>query len=248
VLKWWSLRRLIGVLLVVSAASLGVAWTVGRLKMGRGTVAPTSALPGEISLPTCDSARDSLSGYFAAVSDEDKIHGLYDQGRVGGLWRHYYHERGKPFPQLEEILSVTLAEQRGRTVALCEVWLAPGGRQPVAMIWEGDHFLLDWESQVAYGSMDWIEWLETRPSAPQLMRVYLSRAPSGPLTAEGPAVVVEHRDSLGPELARITPGLTIELDFSERQRVPVTGEFAFRKEGGVDRLYLIRLIHEGWSR
>jgi hypothetical protein len=248
VLKWWGLRRLIGVLLVACAVLLGAAWIVGMLNIERAAVVSTPVPQGVTMLPTCELARAALSGYFAAESDQAKIRYLYDQRRVGGLWRRYYHERGKPFPQLEEILTVTLAEQRDRTVALGEVMLAPGGRQPVAMIWEGDHFLLDWESQVAYGSMDWIEWLETRPSTPQLMRVYLSRAPPGMLSAEGPAVVVEYRDALGPELARIMPGMSSELDFSGRQRVPVTGEFAFRKESGVDRLYLIRLIHEGWSR
>ena len=248
----WSIRRFIAALLLCCALALGMVWMIGMLKVGRPASVhnpPAEVIPVQ---PTIELARKSLTDYFAAEREVDKISCLHDGQRVGELWRQYYHERGKPFPLLVEILSATLAEKGGRILALFEVRLSPGGRQPLAMIWEDDRFRLEWESQVAYGTMDWIEWVESKPPSPQVMRIYLSKAPSGPIAGdEGSSrsiVVVEHRDSLGPEMARVAPTVEFDLDFSGRQRVPVTAEFEFKREAGTPRLHLTRLIHEGWSR
>lgn len=249
--SWWSIQRLIGGLLMAGAATLGMVWLIGMLRLRETPSIPEGGKRLDSIQPTVELAEKMLANYFAADDDAGKIQCLHDSRRVGELWRNYHHQRGKHFPLLDQVIGGTLVEQDGRILACFEVVLSPGGRQPVALIWEGDCFRLDWESLVAYGTMDWIEWLETKPAGPQLLRVYLSRVPSGPMSEQGgsgQSVVVEHRDSLGPEVAVIAPNVPFTLEFSGRQRVPATAEFEFRQEGGLRRLYLTRLLHEGWTR
>lgn len=247
----WRLTSFISRLLLVLALVCGVSWLAGMLQVRRkprftGPPAGVLTIP-----PTVELARTRLLEYFSAPDDSSKCALLHDSGRVGPLWIDYHRRRGHPLPMLDEILSANLLEDQGRVLAFFELRLASGERQPLAMIWDGAGFGLDWESFTAYGTIDWIEWVETQPEAPQTMRVYLSRLPEGfsPDNAvEGLWVSVEHRDALQPVIARVEPGSGGGLDFTGRQRIPVTAEFEFKRGNRGSQLHLTRLIHEGWSR
>jgi len=247
-----SLQKFVATLLLLSSATMGGLWLLGMLRVGRSPVSEKAAPAAEIRAvqPTEETARLALSNYFAAADDSARIHCLHDRERVKELWLDYHRRRRHPLPLLDDIHSGTLVEDRGRIMAFFEVILIPGGRQPVALVWEGNSFNLDWESFVAYGTMDWAEWMESRPTVPQTLRVYLSRVPTGPLS-ESPSgydtISIEHRDSLGPVLVRVDPGSGLSLDFSGRQRIPVTAEFAFRQDASGMQPYLVRLVHEGWT-
>ncbi|WP_338286284.1 hypothetical protein [Luteolibacter sp. LG18] len=187
-------------------------------------------------------------GYFQAVG-ADRFEFLHDRARVIPLWKDYHERRGKPVPMLVKVGPGRLATLGGKTLAFFEAEFQPGGRKPVALIWEGDRFGFDWESSVVYGSMDWIEWVETRPVEAQLMRVYLSRATLDGLTSvereDGwREMVAEHPDGLSPVVVRVPPGVGFPVEFTRRQQVPITAEFRFNGA----RIELVRFHHEGWSR
>lgn len=247
----WRLTRFISFLLLLLGLVLGVSWLVGMLQVRREPTAKESPAERPIIHPTLDLARARLLEYFSAPDDSTRCALLHDPGRVGELWLDYHHRRGHSLPMLDEVLTATLIEDQGTVLAFFEVRLSSGERQPMAMVWDGAEFGLDWESFTAYGTMDWIEWVETKPTAPQMMRVYLSKVPdglSGDDSAAGQWVSVEHRDSLQPVMAMVESESGCRLDFTGRQRIPVTAEFEFKNGSHGSRLHLTRMIHEGWSR
>ncbi len=247
----WRLTWFISRLLLLLALVFGVSWLAGMLQVRRKPMAMDPPVKIPTIPPTEELARTRLLEYFSAPDDPSKCALLHDPGRVGPLWMDFHRRRRHPLPMLDEILSAKLLEDRGRVLVFFDLKLSSGERQPLAMIWDGAGFGLDWESFTAYGTMDWIEWVETQPTALQMMRVYLSKVPEG-LSADdavdGPWVSVEHRDSLQPVIARVDPASGCRLDFTGRQRIPVTAEFEFKKGTHGSQLHLTRLIHEGWSR
>lgn len=251
VIRRRSLQRWVAALLLAVSFMGAAVWLTAMVQVRRDQVVNKPSLPSEqVILPSEEAARQALMSCFSAADDVARMKFIHDRRRVEPLWLDYHHRRHHPLPILEEIRSCALVEDRGRTLALCEVVLSPGGVKPLAMIWEGDRFLLDWESLVAYGTVDWVEWVEAKPSGRVTQRVYLSRAPSGPLseTPSGQQLVsVDHRDALSPLPARVDPDAGLEIDFDGRQRVPVTAEFEFRADPDGSHLHLVRMLHEGWT-
>jgi hypothetical protein len=221
-------------------------WLYGSLKV-KSASAPKLTVPISVQ-PTLEAAREVVRRYFESPDDEGRIDCLHEKDRVGPFWRDFYHRRAKPFSMLDSIHTGKMVTHEGKTLALFVIELSPGGRQPIALFWEGDRFAIDWESHVVYGTMDWIEWVESKPTEPQILRVYLSETILGNKGSEERRVAVEHRDSLKPELAEVPRTVDFPIDFSGRQRVPVTAEFQFQESPGNRNLVMIRLIHEGWSR
>jgi hypothetical protein len=247
----WGLQRWVSALLLAVSFIGALAWMTGMICVRRDQVGRESILPAMAEIqPSVDMARQAVMDYFSAADDTKRMQFIHDRNRVEPIWMDYHRRRHHPLPILEEIRSAALVEERGRTLALCEVAFSPGGVKPLAMIWEGRGFLLDWESLVAYGTVDWVEWVEARPPGRETLRVYLSSAPPGPLS-ETPSrdriVIVDHRDALSPLPARVDPDAGMQIDFDGRQRVPVTAEFQFRSDPDGMQLHLVRILHEGWT-
>ncbi|MFD0894677.1 hypothetical protein KBB96_05335 [Luteolibacter ambystomatis] len=234
-------------MLTLAVAGAG-AWAWGAFKVKRSPQpAPVAANP--VAVPDLASARQILTGYFEATEDEGRIRCLHDSRRVGALWLDYHHRRNKPVPLLVRLDQGRLARLGDKTVAMFQTELDPGGSRPIALIWDDGRFGIDWESSVVYGSMDWIEWVETKPASTQLLRVYLSRSRvDGLSVAEREAgwseVVAEHPDGLQPLPVRIPPGVLFPVDFHGRQRVPAAAELRFSRSNAE----LVKFLHEGWSR
>lgn len=250
---WGGFPRWISAAILGIACSMGVALFSGLVQVGRkkAAVAPLTVIGAQPAGPTEALAREEMLQYFSAPDDRSRLTRLHDAGRVKPLWMDYHQRRGHPVPALDEILSATMVRDHDRIMVLYELVLSPGGRQPLAMIWDGDGFGLDWESFTAYGTMDWIEWTETRPEAAQTMRVYVSQIPESlreEAGGQGGRISVEHRDSLSPLPARVASGSGFDPDFTGRQRIPVTAEFRFQRGERGSELVLTRLVHEGWSR
>lgn len=220
-------------------------WLYGTLQL-KSVSDPKLAAPVTVQ-PTLEAAREVVRRYFESPDDEGRIGCLHQMDRVAPQWRDFYHQRAKPLPILGSIPTGEMVTHEERVMAFFTLELSPGGRQSMALIWEGDRFTIDWESHVAYGTMDWIEWVESKPSEPQIQRVYLSELGISKERSGERQVAVEHRDSLHPELAEIPPTVEFSIDFGGRQRVPVTAEFQFQERSGNQILILSRLIHEGWS-
>ncbi len=220
-------------------------WLYGTLQV-KSVSAPKLEVSTTVQ-PTLEAAREVVRRYFESPDDEGRIGCLHEMDRVGSLWRDFYHQRAKSLPMLGSIPTGEMVTHEGRVMAFFTLELSPGGRQPMALIWEGDRFTIDWESHVAYGTMDWIEWVESKPTEPQILRVYLSEPGIGNERSGERQVAVEHRDSLRPELAEIPAMVDFTIDLKGRQRVPVTAEFQFQERSGTRILILSRLIYEGWS-
>lgn len=238
--------RLVGWLVATGTFLILGIWLLGSLRVS--TVPVQDGVVVTPVQPTLERAREVVRRYFESPDAAGRIDCLHDSVRVAPLWRDFHLERGKPVPMLDSISTGEMAVHEGRTLAFFTVELSPGGRQPLALYWEGDRFGIDWESHVAYGTMDWIEWVETKPDEPQIMRVYLSRIGIDEEATGARRIVVEHRDSLKPEVAEVPPAVEFPVEFSGRQRIPVTAEFQFQGKASSRSLVLVRLVHEGWSR
>jgi len=197
-------------------------------------------------------ARETWQRFVEAASIEDRAMFVRDPGRVLPLMRDYYVKRGHPLPTMSNISggrSVTIGH---RVMVFFEVESFSGPVYPVAVGWEEGGFAVDWESLEAYGTMDWSEFIERRPTTEHLLRVYLSELPERwqpmGLGAERRAFQMGHRDDgRAPVVVQAAGELAIRLEeFVRGKRVPLTAEVKWIEANGC--FEICRLVSEGWSQ
>jgi len=126
-----------------------------------------------------------------------------------------------------------------------------GLRYPLAVEWSADRFLVDWESLSAYGTMDWVAFVESRPEWSQTMRVYLAELAENlkpPVDGEGKWSFfrMEHRDSADTVVIAVLSSMAPEItELVRGKRVPVTMEVSWNNEIG--QFELVRLVARTWS-
>ena len=204
--------------------------------------------------PMEPTALAALEAFFEAPDIAAKSALVRDSSRVRPMMENYYGLRQHPFPTLGRVSPGRSASFDGTQMVLFEVEPFSGPRYPAAVVWDGHRFAVDWESLSAYGTMDWIEFVESKPTATQTVRVFIQAASETqklPGLPDGyPIFRVEHRDDPQPLIATANAEVAVILKpLVENQRTPVTLEIAWKPLGpsGAPVLQILRLVAAKWS-
>jgi hypothetical protein len=211
----------------------------------------TYATPPE---PMEPAALAALEAFFEAPDLPAKAALVRDAARVRPMIEDFHGARGHAFPTLGRVSTGQPTTFGEKPMVMFEVEPFSGPRYYVAVVWDGLRFAVDWESLTAYGTMDWTEFLETKPAAPQTMRVFLREAaatakPPG-LTEAATFFLVEHRDSPQPLMVAADDLAEKLQSLAANRRAPVTLEIVWKtaKSGGAAIPWIETIFAEGWSQ
>lgn len=252
-------KSVLGILLL-TAFVIAVLFLVGRGLTHRNPKSkPDSESATNVLLiapptPMEPPALEALEAFFEAPDFDSKATLVRDCGRVRPLMEDYHQKRGHSFPTLGRVSPGHATRLNETPLVLFEVEPFSGPRYPVAVVWDGRRFAVDWESLTAYGTMDWSEFVAKQPSSGQTLRVFIQSTPgeqSIPGIPAGHATFrVEHRDDPQPLLAAAAPEVSVILGpLVENQRAPVTLEIAWEPIGPNGALVprILRLAAVRWS-
>jgi hypothetical protein len=234
----------------------GIVIAVLLVLLGWGVIQPSPVVPpvpagpqpAAPPQPVAEHARKVLERYFEGADLEEKLASVRDPARVRPMMEDYHLRRGHPFPTMGRVSPGKQVVMGERILVFFEVEPFRGPRFPVAVQWDGFRFAVDWESLTAYGTMDWREFVETKPEQAQTLRVYVSAAAEGMrppgVAADRGIFRVEHRDHTDVLVAVSGPDTGEILAAKVKgRRVPMTLEMAW-KDGVCE---IRRIAAEGWS-
>jgi hypothetical protein len=242
--------------LLLFALVIGLGLVIGEGMIHRAPAdlvepeAPAVAPPDPMEPP----ALMALEAFFEAPDLASKVLLVRDSRRVRPMMEDFHEKRSHEFPSLARVSPGRVAHFGGTPMVLFEVEPFSGPRYPVAVVWDGNRFAVDWESLTAYGTMDWSEFVETRPESPQTLRVYIKntletgKPPGTPLNAI--CFLVEDRSDPQPLIATADSKVAALLGpLVENQRAPVTLEIAWKpiSPGGISFPKILRLVSPKWS-
>ena len=252
----FGLEKTIIGLLILAAFCFAVIFVVGEGMIHRNPKTPPPE-PVRLNLPPSPmepAALAALEAFFEAPDLPSKAKLVRDSTRVLPMMENYHDKRGHSFPTLGRVSPGRVASFDGTPMVLFEVEPFSGPRYPVAVAWDGQRFAVDWETLTAYGTMDWSEFIERRPSAPQTLRVFVSKVADDRKTPGFPdgtgQFQIEHRDDSQPIIALTDATVTDRLtSLIEGTQSPVTLEMAWRPvgPGGTPSACVTRVISAGWG-
>lgn len=251
-----ALDKVIAGSLVLAALVIGLIVMTGE---GLIHLSPTVKAPPPAALiappnPMEPAALAALEAFFEAPDLAAKAALVRDSARVAPMMEDFHQRRGHPFPTLGRVSPGKAASFDGTPMVLFEIEPFSGPRYPVAVVWDGGRFAVDWESLTAYGTMDWSEFIESRPTRPQTLRVFVSKIPDARKIPGQPPETgqfqIEHRDDPQPLVALAAPELTTRLaKLTEGLRTPVTLEMTWKPigPGGTLTACISGFVAKGWS-
>lgn len=216
---------------------------------------PTSRPPAEPSpFPSEEAAVEALNRFFESPDVVSMAVNVHDGPRVKPMMEDYYLRRSHPFPTMSRASEGQAMNVGGNQLMFFMVEPFGGPKYPVAVIWEGDKFAVDWESLSAYGSIDWGRFIEEMPGTTETLRVYVQgtgNLDEFPGIPEGHALFrISHRDDPQPLTAIADARVSgILSPLVENQRVPMTLDLEWRPVGSgqVKLPVIIRVVAKGWS-
>ncbi len=243
-------------ILILAALAIALVLLIGEGLIHRKPKEKPAA-PARVETPPDPmdpAALAALEAFFEAPDLISKARLVRDSRRVRPMMENYHQQRGHPFPTLGRVSPGHAARFDETPMVLFEVEPFSGPRYPVAVVWDGKRFTVDWESLTAYGTIDWSEFIETQPATPNTLRVFIQSAgetqqipgaPDGSVTFR-----IEHRDDPQP-LAVIADRDVAKLlnPLIENRRVPVTLELAWKPlgPGATPVPEILRLVAAKWS-
>ena len=248
-------KLIIGILLL---ATLAVALTliigeglIHREPKAEPNIPEQAKTPPESMEP---GALAALEAFFEAPDLAAKAAFVRDGTRVRPLMQDFHEHRGHPFPTLGRVSPGKSARFDETPMVLFEVEPFSGPRYFVAVAWDGQRFAVDWESLTAYGTMDWSEFIESQPTAPQTLRVFIRKVektdPPLGTTDQIKFFQIEHRDHPQPLLAAANTEVAAILGpLVENRRTPVTLEIFWKpaRPGTPSIPWIERMVSEKWS-
>jgi hypothetical protein len=204
--------------------------------------------------PMEPAALAALEAFFEAPDLAAKAALVHDSERVRPMLEDFHGTRSHPFPTLGRVSPGQPATFDEKPMVLFEVEPFSGPRYYVAVVWDGRRFAVDWESLTAYGTMDWIDFVEDKPVQPQTMRVFLREAaesdrPPG-YWKNSTFFLVEHRDHSQPIVLAASDDLAEKLQaLTANRRSPVTLELVWRSRKADEPPipWIKSLVSMGWN-
>lgn len=244
--------------LILIALIIALALTIGEGMIHRNRKPQTAAQTTTVTVPPVPMeapALAALESYFEAPDTASKALLVRDSARVRPLMVDYHDKRSHPYQTLGRVSPGHVTEFQNTPAVLFEIEPFSGPRYPVAMVWDGQRFAVDWESLTAYGTMDWGEFIERRPTVPQTLRVFVSKIADERkipgLPAASGQFQIEHRDDPQPIVVTADAETTARLTaLTEGLRTPVTLEMTWKPigPGGAPVTCITRLAATSWSR
>ncbi len=240
--------------------AIGLIFALGegliRSRPSAGPAAPVTApTPLLVPEPMEPPARAVLEAFFEAPDLTAKAKLVRDGARVRPLMEDYYNRQQHPLPTMSRVSKGHPARSEANPLVLFEVESFGGVRYPVAVIWDGRRFVVDWESMSVYGTMKWSEFLESRPSAVQTLRVFLQAAVESDAPPNMPAGAaafrVSHRDDPEFLIAFANPDVAALLQpLVENRKAPMTLEMSWKPSPAGKGLVPVidRMVATRWSR
>lgn len=244
-----------GALLLITLA-LTLLFTIGEGLIHRNPkTKPAAPAPAMVApTPMEPPALAALEAFFEAPDLASKAALVRDSARVRPMMENYHELRGHPFPSLGRVSPGRAARFDETPMVLFEVEPFSGPRYPVAVVWDGQRFAVDWESLTAYGSIDWSEFIEKQPATAHTLRVFIQTAAEAqqlPGTPAGSkAFRIEHRDDPQAIVAVASTDVAAILEpLVGNRRTPVTLEIAWKPlgPGGTPVPEILRMVAPKWS-
>lgn len=205
--------------------------------------------------PMEPNALAALEAFFEAPDLASKAALVRDSARVRPLMQDFHELRGHPFPTLGRVSPGQAARFNETPMVLFEVEPFSGPRYFVAVVWDGQRFAVDWETLTAYGTMDWSEFIESQPTTPQTLRVFIRKAAQTDRPPGTPDTIklfqIEHRDHPQPVIAAATAEVAAILEpLVENRRAPLTLEIFWKPAAiGTPAVpWIHRMVSEKWSQ
>ncbi|MEO5716626.1 MAG: hypothetical protein ABIT37_24315 [Luteolibacter sp.] len=243
--------------LILIALIIALVLTIGEGMIHRNRKPPPAATSPTVTAPPVPMEAPALAAlekYFEAPDTASKSLLVRDPARVRPLMEDYHDIRNHPYQTLGRVSPGRVTELGGTPAVLFQVEPFSGPRYPVAVVWDGQRFAVDWESLTAYGTIDWSEFTERRPTAPQTLRVFVSKAADEQKIPGLPAGTgqfeIEHRDDPQPIVVTAEATVAAQLTpLTDGLRTPVTVEMTWKPlgPGRAPVACIARLIAPGWS-
>lgn len=115
--------------------------------------------------------------FFEAGSVSEKLAYVRDPGRVRPLMNDYYNRQPMPKTKWAGLGWTLPVDEPGYRLGYVQATFE--GTPPASLVveeLENGSFVVDWESFVRYGELDWRDFLKLKPSQPKLFRVIASKA------------------------------------------------------------------------
>lgn len=127
--------------------------------------------------PTAQEVKSAIEAFLKAVSLDDKLPLVIPKPHIAARLKEHYQTRGLKDPLVESIEAPVPADgSAGQRVAvrIKSPQAAPGEALACFERTADGKLLLDWESFVGYSQMGWAEFRRDRPTAPVMLRAYVS--------------------------------------------------------------------------
>ena len=173
------------------ASGVGVPRTAAQEREDeRAAMGLPKAVPAFSGITNVEAKRplieETVRKFFEANSVSEKLAFVRDPGRVRPLMSDYYNRQ--PMPKMKwQSLGWTLpVDEPGFRLGYVQATFENGA--PASLVveeMENGSFVVDWESFVRYGELNWRDFLLIRPVQPKLFRVIASKSDHGALHPAG---------------------------------------------------------------
>jgi len=250
-------RITVAILLGLTSTVVGWLISSGALRI-TPSEKPSPALGArkEVAAPPGDQASchalafAAWKGFIEAADLDERLAFVKAPDRVAPLMRDFHERRGHAWPTMAKISETQTAISADFHHLIFVVEPFDGVPYAAPMEWSEGAYRVDWEVLTAYGSMDWYELLDARPTETQRMRVFLSRlkdewkAPG--LPAGAVVYVMEHRSSPDPVTVVARHAAATDLAQTvDADRVPMRVDVVWSEE--LDSLEIVAVAGRNWN-
>ncbi len=118
--------------------------------------------------------KSTVSEYLAAETVEAKLLHSRHPERVGALMKQFYQNKKIEPEEFLKFGEVSIGAIAGRPFTIAEIKTDRGEKSLAIEQISNERFLVDWETDVYFQPMEWMDFLREKPTDPIAMRVIVS--------------------------------------------------------------------------